>query len=370
MKKLFRIDGKLPPKTVLIIEIMGFLFFLLIWWISTYQFESPTAQFNANNGVAPFVFEWTGPDGFKETVEGDGELSGLDYGEYTVSLKDSLGNAVEAKFTINSTSDTAIELPIRAINGSPEEIKKNNEAFGIRIDISLRNSIVNKGILPPPLEVIKSYKELHFEKSLVKNAIISIKLNMLGYIEAISISLLLGFLIGLVPFFRSLLSRYIDAIRFVPLAAVTGLFISWFGMDMDMKVQFLAFGIFVFLVPVVVQRIDEVASIYKQTAYTLGASSWQSIKSVYWPSVASRIIDDIRVLTAISWTYIIVAELINTTEGGLGTMIFRAKRTGGLNEVFAILLLIIFIGFVQDLIFVWLDKKLFPFKYQKTKKYN
>ena len=234
---------------------------------------------------------------------------------------------------------------------------------------------VEKGILPSPVDVVFSYGELLSQKvdivfsfgkmnlsSLIYNSLYSILLNLLGYLEAVSLSLVLGFLIALIPFFRSMLSRYIDAIRFVPLAAVTGLFIAWFGIEYNMRVQFLSFGIFVFLLPVVVQRIDEVAKIYKQTAYTLGATSWQSITNVYWPHVRAKIIDDIRVLTAISWTYIIVAEAINK-ESGIGALIGTARRHSRLDQVFALLILIVAIGFIQDLIFVKLDKKLNPHKY-------
>lgn len=224
---------------------------------------------------------------------------------------------------------------------------------------------VGRAILPSPVDVIKSFGELHFDDYLVVNSLKSIKLNAFGYLLAIFASLIVGFLIGLVPLFRSLLSRYVDAIRFIPLAAVTGLFIAWFGIEINMKVQFLAFGIFVFLVPVVVQRIDDVEKIYTQTAYTLGATSWQTIRYVYWPHVTSRIIDDIRVLTAISWTYIIVAEMVNTDSGGLGTLIFRAQRQSRLDKLFALLLVIVIIGYLQDLLFNWLDKKLFPHKYKK-----
>lgn len=221
---------------------------------------------------------------------------------------------------------------------------------------------VNKAIFPTPLAVIASFKELHFQDLVVRNTLYSIKLNIFGYIEAIGISLLLGFLIGLIPFFKSLLSRYVDAIRFIPLTAVTGLFIAWFGIETNMKVQFLAFGIIVYLLPVVVQRISEIDKIYLQTSYTLGATNWQTFKTVYWPFVTSKIFDDIRVLTAISWTYIIVAELVNKT-GGVGALIFTAARQSRLDKVFAILFIIVIIGVLQDKLFQWLDKKLFPFKH-------
>jgi len=198
--------------------------------------------------------------------------------------------------------------------------------------------------------------------SLLFNSMYSIFLNILGYIEAIFFSIVVGFIISLIPFFRGLLSRYIDAIRFVPLAAVTGLFIAWFGIELNMKVQFLAFGIFVFLLPVIVQRIDEVEKVYKQTAFTLGATDWQTIRYVYWPHVLSRILDDIRVLTAISWTYIIVAETVNK-ENGIGALIFTARRHSRLDQVFALLILIIIIGLIQDLAFARIDRKLNPHKY-------
>jgi NitT/TauT family transport system permease protein len=221
---------------------------------------------------------------------------------------------------------------------------------------------VGKSILPDPMSVLISYKELHFNDLLVRNTLFSIKLNIFGYAEAIAISLLLGFIIGLFPVVKGIMNRYVDAIRFIPLTAVTGLFIAWFGIETNMKVQFLSFGIIVYLLPVVVQRITEVDLIYLQTSYTLGATKWQTFKTVYWPHVTSKIFDDIRVLTAISWTYIIVAELVNKT-GGVGALIFTAARQSRLDKVFAVLFVIVIIGILQDKLFKWLDQKLFPYKH-------
>jgi len=383
VKKLFKIGGTLPKKTSLIIEVAGLISFLLLWWLLTHPFSTLQLQYNANNGVGPYTFEWSGPDGFSKTTTEDGFLKGLDAGIYSVVLTDSTGEKIKASIELSSEiGDTVIRFP------EGEQVYAGEDKvlpLGIRIDAITRTSMVDKAILPSPFSVISSFKELHFKEEAVNdngqikknlkvredgiliNTWISIKLNIWGYIEAIVLSLIIGFIIGLIPFFRSLWSRYIDAIRFVPLAAVTGIFIAWFGIYMEMKVQFLAFGIFVFLVPVVVQRIAEVDQIYLQTSYTLGASSWQTIRKVYWPHVTSRIIDDVRVLTAISWTYIIVAESVNK-EGGLGAMIYKAQRSSRLDMVFAILLLIIIIGFIQDLIFGKLDKWLFPHKYQKNTK--
>ncbi|MEM6964141.1 MAG: ABC transporter permease subunit [Bacteroidota bacterium] len=220
--------------------------------------------------------------------------------------------------------------------------------------------------IPSPIETFKSYPSLIRDDDLFKNTWQSIWLNLKGYFWAIFISVPFGFLLGLFPFFRGLFSKQVDALRYLPLTALVGMFMTWFGTNDGMKVAFLAFGIIVYLLPVVVQRINEVNNVYLKTVFTLGATDWQTIKSVYIPSVMSRLMDDIRVLTAISWTYIIIAELLNK-KGGLGALIHTYGRFGFAEKVFAILIVFIIIGFLQDRIFVFIDKRLFPHKYVNTR---
>ena len=228
--------------------------------------------------------------------------------------------------------------------------------------------MIEAGIFPKPLDVLTSYKELFQKNELLRNLCLSLGYNFAGYFEAMLISIPVGFAIGLIPFFRGAFQRPVDALRYVPLPAAIGLFIAWFGIGTGLKVHFLAFGILIYLIPVVVQRIDEVKSVYLKTVYTLGATDWQTIKSVYFPSVMSRLSDDIRVLTAISWTYIIIAESIGG-EGGLGKIIWSVgQRRGRVDVVFALLILIIMIGILQDRLFVHLDKKFFSFKFQDKPK--
>jgi len=221
--------------------------------------------------------------------------------------------------------------------------------------------------LPSPLTVVQAIPEMFYKDNLISNIFKSVKLNISGYILAIGISLIIGFLIGLLPLMRGLFRRILDAGRFIPLTAVTGIFILWFGIGSEMKVIFLSFGILVYLIPVVVQRIDEVQSVYLHTVYTLGATAWQTVRSVYIPYVLSKLIDDVRVLTAISWTYITIAEMLNKS-GGIGEVIWEAKRQSRIDKAFAVLLIIVLIGIIQDRLFVFLNQILFPHKLAESKK--
>lgn len=227
------------------------------------------------------------------------------------------------------------------------------------------SSINNIALFPTPWQVLKSYKSLLLDYRILPNAWFSIKLNFLGLIEAIAIAVPIGFILGLFPIFKYASKPYINAMRYIPLSAVVGLFILYFGIGVTMKVQFLSFAIIVYLIPTVILRVSEVKTEFEWTAYTMGATKWQIIKKVYIPDVMSRVFDDIITLVAISWTYIIIAELINQT-GGIGVITYLTQRQGRLDRAFGSLFLIMFIGFLQDIILELFNRILFPSKYNKS----
>jgi NitT/TauT family transport system permease protein len=224
------------------------------------------------------------------------------------------------------------------------------------------SGLVHNGILPPPLKVLTSYGAL-LKDGIVVHAYTSTKLNLFGYVEAVLICIPVGFVLGLFPVFEALSERLLASTRFLPLPAAMGIFIAAFGIGTTMKVQFLAVGIIVYLLPTVVQRVKETQDVYVQTARTLGASNWQIIRRVFLPDVLGRVFDDIRVLVAISWTYITIAEVINASEGGLGALAYIASRQSRVDKIYAILLVIMAIGFVQDWTLKRADRWLFPYKY-------
>ncbi|MEM8525515.1 MAG: ABC transporter permease subunit [Bacteroidota bacterium] len=305
---LFKLRGRLSTSQNLILGIIGLLLFVIFWWIMA---EALAVK-------RPLV------DGYTTRIPTVAEAEGMGID------RDSLLQA--------------------------DSIRFENATTFIKV----------YPILPTPLQVVKAFPKLLQKDQLINNTFLSIWRNLQGYFWAVLISIPLGFIIGLYPLFRGLFGKQVDALRYLPLTALVGVFITWFGIGESMKISFLAFGIIVYLLPVVIQRIFEAEDVYLKTVFTLGATNWDTIKTVYIPSVMSKLIDDIRVLTAISWTYIIIAELLNK-QGGVGAMIYNAGRRGQVPDVFAILLVIIIVGFLQDRIFVYLDKRLFPHKYQKRR---
>ena len=224
---------------------------------------------------------------------------------------------------------------------------------------------ISNTIFPSPFKVITSMYELYANYNLVGNTWYSVKLNLWGYAEAILISIPLGFLIGLFPIFNGMFSKWVDSIRFIPLTAVTGIFIGIFGIDLGMKVHFLSFGIIIYLLPIFVTRVNETEVVHRQTLWTLGSSKWQTFRYLYFPSVMSKIFSDIRVIVAISWTYIIVAELI-AKDLGVGALIATSAKQSRTDMVFAVLVVIIVVGYLSDIGFKFLERLLFPYRFEDS----
>lgn len=224
-------------------------------------------------------------------------------------------------------------------------------------------NLINNHVMPTPAKTWNAFLEMKDHDSLGKNILFSVRINLLGYLKCILGALIVGFAIGLVPVVRKMFSQQVNALRFVPITALMGIFIAISGLTIATKINFLAFGIWVYLVPVVVQRIDEVSNVHLQMMKTLGSSFWQKVRYVIWPSVIARLSDDIRILVGISWTYIIVAELAGI-QGGLGSLIFLGERQSNVGKVYVVIIIIVIIGIIQDALFRLIDRLLFKFKYQ------
>jgi NitT/TauT family transport system permease protein len=232
---------------------------------------------------------------------------------------------------------------------------------------TINGGIISPKILPSPVNVLKSIPDL-VEIGLFKEMWYTISLNLTGYVYAIIIAIPAGFLIGIYPLPRALFRKYIEAIRYLPLPATSGIFIAALGLGFDMKASFLAFGILIYILPVVTQRVlelqdptNEKDNIYIQTGKTIGMTNWQQFRYIYWPYVMGKVYSDIRSLVAISYTYVTIAESLNK-EGGIGAMISTLGRQSRTPEIYALLFIIILIGICQDYGCKKLEPVLFPYK--------
>ena len=96
--------------------------------------------------------------------------------------------------------------------------------------------------------------------------------------------------------------------RSMPITAFLPAFIALFGMDETEKVSFLYFGMFFYLLAVVVEEVRRVDESLLETAYTLGASRAQVLWLMFRASFPS-IFSSFKILYDIGWIFRVNASL-------------------------------------------------------------
>jgi NitT/TauT family transport system permease protein len=201
--------------------------------------------------------------------------------------------------------------------------------------------------LPSPTEVIRGTLQLFIEYDLGLAIWISTKRILIAFFLAASLALPLGVLMGSFEPVNRLFEPIVAPLRYMPISAFIPLLILWFGIYESQKVAFLFLGVFVYLLPVVVTAIRAVPDELVQTSLTLGASRFQVVRTILVPASLPEIFDSFRVMNAISWTYVILAEAVNP-EHGLGYMVELARTHQKASWSFAGLLVIGGIGLLTD----------------------
>ena len=221
--------------------------------------------------------------------------------------------------------------------------------------------VVSPDFMPSPTETLRGTLQLFLQYDLWDAILISTKRILSAFLLAAAVALPLGVLMGAFDPINAFFEPIVAPLRYMPISAFIPLLILWFGIYEKQKIAFLFLGVFVYLLPVVVSAIRTVPEELVQTSLTLGASRWQVIRTVLLPAALPEIFDSFRVMNAISWTYVILAEAVNP-EHGLGYMVELARTHQKASWSFAGLLVIGGIGLLTDFLIRTLGSVLFRWR--------
>ncbi len=173
--------------------------------------------------------------------------------------------------------------------------------------------------LPGPFAVLRRLRVLfvrpYLQHTLWGHAAASVQVVMLGWLVAGLIGAPAGILMAWSRRFRSLtfpvfqLLRPISPIAWIPLS------ITWLGIDERARV----FIVFIAaVVPWVLNSMEAVRSVdplLVRAARTLGANSFETLRSVVLPAGLPTLLGGARIALGNAWTAVIAAELLAATSG-------------------------------------------------------
>lgn len=200
-------------------------------------------------------------------------------------------------------------------------------------------------IVPKPWEVVYALGDV-WAQGLAKELYVSFMTNLQAIILTTIISVGLSYLTVL-PAVRPLV-EIISKARFLGLVGITFLFTITIGSGHALKVALLTLGMTVFFLT---SMAKEVASIPKDKldhARTLRMSEWRVVWEVVVLGTADKAIEVMRQNAAMGWMMLTMVEGLVRSEGGIGTMLLNQNKHFALAAVFAIQILILVVGILQD----------------------
>ncbi len=212
--------------------------------------------------------------------------------------------------------------------------------------------------LPSLGEVFNAYPRL-VDQGLWTQLFVSLTTNL----QAIGITCLLTIplayltvLPAMRPFVRALSKG-----RFLGITGFVVLFTLVFGGGHGLKVALLVFGLGVFLITSLYDIVEAIPREEFDHARTLRLGPWGSVVEVVVRGHLDAVIDAIRQNAAMGWVMLTMVEGLVRFEGGLGAMMLAEDKHIKLDAVFAIQVVVLAIGILQDWAFVGVRKALCPY---------
>lgn len=223
------------------------------------------------------------------------------------------------------------------------------------------------GIVPTPLAVLEGWKVWVFGASgglglnpyqgtWLSNVQYSAMRVVQGFVLAAVIGVPLGLIIGWSRLGSRLFDPVIQGLRPIPITAWLPFSIALFGIR-DMGSIFLIFlGGFYAIVVNTTQGARDVERNLMRAATMMGATRGQLLRRVVFPSAMPSIFTGLRIGLGISWTAVIVSEMV-AVKSGLGYVLWDAYYVGRMDIVLADMVSIGVMGYLSDRLIVFAERR-------------
>ncbi|MEM9281449.1 MAG: ABC transporter permease [Verrucomicrobiota bacterium] len=211
-------------------------------------------------------------------------------------------------------------------------------------------SFTPEALLPTPGEVLAALSDLFVNRGFGVDVLQSVKRILVSFGLALAIALPLGMLMGAFPVAESFFNPLVSPFRYLPAPSFVPLLLMWLGTGDGQKIALLVLGVVWFLTTLFMDNTKSVRTELVECARTLGAGRGKVLWRVIFPAALPSYLDTARQMLAVSWTYLVIAEIVAATDG-IGAMMMRAKRFVRVEDILAGILVIGVLGLLFDLLF-------------------
>ncbi|GAA5818768.1 MAG: bicarbonate ABC transporter permease protein [Methanobrevibacter sp. CfCl-M3] len=218
--------------------------------------------------------------------------------------------------------------------------------------------LVPNYVMPSPIMVVTSAYQLIISGKLFTHLISTLIKVLSGLLLASVMAIPLGVLLGWSQNLEDMSKFVVGILRPIPPVAWIPFSILWFGIGLIPGIFIIFMGCFF---PILIYTIDGVKRTDKvliEAGKTLGASNFQTITKIIFPSSIPTIISGLKVGVGIALMCTVTAEMV-ASNSGLGYLIMNSSQLFDTGAVVVGMLSIGIIGLIFDLIFKKIQNKIF-----------
>ena len=176
------------------------------------------------------------------------------------------------------------------------------------------------------------------------------------------LALVIGLVMGILPYGRAALAPFTSAFSLIPPITVLPILFILLGLGEAAKVGLIVVGTAPVMIRTLAQASLDIPRELVIKAETLGASSWQIATRVIMPNVLPVLISALRIGLIPAWIFLVSAEAIASTEG-LGYRIFLVRRYMAMDIILPYVAWITLLAFIMDRLLLSLSKLSFRWKH-------
>jgi NitT/TauT family transport system permease protein len=216
-----------------------------------------------------------------------------------------------------------------------------------------RAKIWSPVLLPSPLQVANYLKGAIEDGTLVHATVITMRRLLIGYFIGIVVGLPLGLLIARWNLLRDTLGTTALGLQTLPSVCWVPLALLWFGQTEAAMLFVVVMGTLWSVIIATETGVRNVPPIYRRAALTMGSKRLHIWLKVILPASLPFIVSGMKQGWAFAWRSLMAAEIFVTilTGFGLGQLLHYGRELSAMDQVIAIMLVIVVIGLLADKIF-------------------
>jgi NitT/TauT family transport system permease protein len=220
-------------------------------------------------------------------------------------------------------------------------------------ELAFRLKIWSPVLLPAPEQVVSYLKSSAADGTLVSATLITMRRLLIGYFVGLIGGLPLGLLTARWNLFRDTVGTMALGLQTLPSVCWVPLALLWFGQTETAMLFVVVMGTLWSVVIATETGVRNVPPIYRRAALTMGSKRLHIWLKVILPAALPFIVSGMKQGWAFAWRSLMAAEIFVTilTGFGLGQLLHYGRELSAMDQVIAIMLVIVVIGLLADKIF-------------------